>query len=385
MFDVVMTPAQVALRSAVRDFAEAEVRPIADEHDRLGTAPMTACQAFFDRGLAARFLTDDRDPSTPYVADACIAAEELAYACAATASLIMLPIFLNRLVLSYLPEEERGVYRDLVRSRPVVTAFAATEREAGSDLRMIAARAELVADGYVLNGRKEYSSNVRQSDFVVVVARTGAPDERSTEALTWFLVPTDTPGLVIGDRWETLGLRAMDLSPIELNEVCVPTGHLLGEHGRGLAMMAASLSQSRTGIAALAVGIARRARDEVLAFARQRTLYGDKLYKLQDYRFRIADMETGITAARSLVWLASLKMDQGLDATKEASIAKLFAGQMVMRVTEAASQMLGSIGYTSQSVVGKLFRDARHIGIVEGTEPTHKEIIFASVLRKGGS
>ena len=120
------------------------------------------------------------------------------------------------------------------------------------------------------------------------------------------------------------------------------------------------------------------------AFARQRTLYGDKLHKLQDYRFRIADMEVGISAARSLVWLASLKMDQGLEATKEASVAKLFAGQMVMRVTETASQMLGSIGYTSQSVVAKLFRDARHIGIVEGTEPTHKEIIFANLLRRGG-
>ena len=149
-------------------------------------------------------------------------------------------------------------------------------------------------------------------------------------------------------------------------------------------MMVQSLSQSRTGIAAMAVGIARRARDEILAFGTKRRLYGDKLVKLQDYRFRIAEMEQDIAAARALVQVSASNYDRGLEHAKEASIAKLYAGQMVMRVTGAASMMLGSIGYTGQSVVEKLFRDARHTAIVEGTEPIHKELIFANVLRHGG-
>jgi alkylation response protein AidB-like acyl-CoA dehydrogenase len=132
------------------------------------------------------------------------------------------------------------------------------------------------------------------------------------------------------------------------------------------------------------VGIARRARDEVLAYGSKRRLYGDKLYKLQDYRFRIADMEKEIAAARALTYVSAAKYDQGLSNTKEASIAKLNAGQVVMRVTEAASVMLGGIGYTQESVVEKLFRDARHVAIVEGTDPTHKELIFADLIRKGG-
>jgi alkylation response protein AidB-like acyl-CoA dehydrogenase len=113
-------------------------------------------------------------------------------------------------------------------------------------------------------------------------------------------------------------------------------------------------------------------------------LYGDKLNRMQDYRFRIADMEKSIAAARALVWVAARKADRGEDAGKEASIAKLFSGEMVMHVTSAAAAMLGSIGYTGQTQVEKLVRDARHVAIVEGPEPTHKEIIFGHMLRHGG-
>ena len=144
------------------------------------------------------------------------------------------------------------------------------------------------------------------------------------------------------------------------------------------------LSVSRTGWAAMAGGSAGRARDEVLAYGSRRRLYGDKRLKLQDYRFRISEMEIDIAAARGLVEASANRYDAGLDHAKEASIAKLYAGRMVMRVTEAASLMLGSVGYTGQSIIEKLFRDARHTAIVEGTEPIHKELIFANVLRRGG-
>ena len=122
----------------------------------------------------------------------------------------------------------------------------------------------------------------------------------------------------------------------------------------------------------------------MLSFGSKRVLYGEKLHKQQDFRFRLAEMEKDIAAARALTSLAAMKHDQSQDATKEASIAKVYAGQMVMRVTESATQMLGSIGYTGQNIIEKLFRDARHVAIVEGAEATHKEIIFATMLRRGG-
>jgi alkylation response protein AidB-like acyl-CoA dehydrogenase len=189
--------------------------------------------------------------------------------------------------------------------------------------------------------------------------------------------------VVIGERWPAFGLRALDISPLILDDVEVPATSLLGGEGRGLAMMGKSLSMSRTGISALGVGIARRARDIVMEHGRRRRIYGDKLNRMQDYRFRIAEMEKEIAAARALVWISAHKGDCGGDAGKEASVAKLYSGQMVMAVTTAASGMLGSIGYTGQSRIEKLFRDGRHVAIVEGPEPTHKELIFAHMLRHG--
>lgn len=384
MFSFTATPEQVELRSAVRAFAATEIEPVALEHDRAGTTPVHLVGRFGASGLPARWLAIEGSDGQAFLTEACIAAEELAYACAATASLIMLPAFFNRLVVAGLSEPARSAFEARATSGPVVTSFAATERKAGSDVLLVETRATRVDDGYILEGRKEYSSNVRHADYVIVVARSGGDGERDAKGLTWFLVPTDAPGVRIGERWPTLGLRSMDLSPVEFHKVRVPVENRVGEEGRGLAMMGGSLSQSRTGIAAVGIGIARRARDEALAFGSKRVLYGEKLHKQQDYRFRLAEMEKDIAAARALTWLAAMKSDQGEDATKEASIAKVFAGQMVMRVTESASQMLGSVGYTGQNIIEKLFRDARHIAIVEGAEATHKEIIFAAMLRRGG-
>lgn len=382
MFAFTTSPEQQRYVAALRAFVAKEISPIALEHDRLGTTPLDVYPKFCEQGFSEPFFRGDGAPRPPYLVTFCLAGEELGYGCAATASLITLSVFLNRLVLSLVDEPVRSELHERLVGKPAVTSFAASERRAGSDLLSLEVRAERCDGGYVLNGRKEYSSNLRHASRVIVVARTG--EGRSADVMTWFLVPTDQPSVRIGERWSTMGLRSMDLSPLELTNVVVPASHRIGDEGRGLRLMNDSLPQSRTTIAAIAVGMARRARDEILSFGAKRVLYGDKLYKLQDYRFRIAEMEADIAAARALVYLSALKYDQGGDHNKEASIAKLYAGQMVMRVTEAASLMLGSVGYAGQSVVEKLFRDARHTAIVEGTEPTHKEIVFASLLRKGG-
>lgn len=364
-----------------RAFAASEIEPVSDKADAVGQIPPEAQARFHESGVAARFLEGSADDD--FVATACLISEELSYACASFASHLMLPVFFNRVVLSFLAPTERERFLAQCRAEPVVTSFAASEAAAGSDLLALETTATRTSTGYVLRGRKEYSSNLRAAQFVIVVARTGPDGARATDAMSWFLVPTNAPGVTIGERWPTFGLRALDVSPLQLDDVEVPAEYMLGGEGRGLPMMAKSLSMSRTGIAALGVGIARRARDAVFDHGRQRRIYGDKLNRMQDYRFRIAGMERDIAAARALVWVAARKADCGGDAGKEASVAKLFSGEMVMEVTTAASGMLGSIGYTGQSRVEKLLRDGRHVGIVEGPQPTHKELIFADMLRHG--
>lgn len=376
-----LTPAQQELLDWARAFATTEIEPRVDEAESAGCLPSEIQPRFHDSGIATRFL--EESPGDDFVVSACLLAEELSYSCASFASHLMLPVFFNRIAASFLAAPERDEFLDRCRKEPVITSFAASEAAAGSDLLALETTATRTANGYVLRGRKEYSSNLRAAHYVIVVARTGPASVRSTDSMSWFLVPTNAPGVSIGRRWPTFGLRALDISPLELDDVEIPAAFRLGGEGRGLPMMAGSLSMSRIGIAALGVGIARRTRDAVFEHGRQRRIYGDKLNRMQDYRFRIAAMERDIAAARALVWVAARRADSGEDPGKEASIAKLFSGEMVMSVTTAASGMLGSIGYTGQSRVEKLLRDGRHVGIVEGPAPTHKELIFAHMLRHG--
>lgn len=381
MLELARSDSHEELRNRVRAFAAAEIAPNAAEADRTRAIPANLSERFHLSGMAQRFLTFDR----AYLSEICMVTEELGYACAACASYLMLPVFFNRFLLKFLEPPAAARLHDELEQGHLVTSFAASERVAGSDLHSLAVTVERTPSGYRLNGRKEYSTNARQARQVIVVAKgpSGATTGSSGTSLSWLLVPTSAPGVTVGDRWETFGLRALDVSPFEFQDVDLPPSALLGTEGGGLQLLNQNLAQSRTGIAALAVGIARRARDLVIEFAQQRRLYGQKLNRLQDYRFRIADMEMDIAAARGLVAASAEKYDRGLDHNKEASMAKLYAGQMVMRVTEAACAMLGSIGYTGQTMAEKLMRDARHVAIVEGPEPVHREIVYGEMLRRG--
>jgi alkylation response protein AidB-like acyl-CoA dehydrogenase len=369
------------LARVAEEFAHDHIMPVADRADECREFQTDVQAAFQETGITREFL--DPRPGEEFATVAASVTEALAYGCAAHASFLMLPLFFNRVVIGSLPPSESDAFKEECLRRPVVTAFAATERESGSDLLAMNVRAERHDGGYRLSGRKEYSSNLGQAEYVAVVGRT-SDDERGKNSHTWLLVPTNAPGVEVGERWQTFGLRALQVCPVDLDDVFVPERRRLGAEGEGIGLMVKHLNESRTGIAALGVGMARRARDLVIDFSRRRVVFGEKLTKQQDYRFRIAEMERDIAAARALIWAATSRMEAGLDSTREASLAKWFAGEMVMRVTTEASAMLGSIGYTLQTPVEKLMRDARHVAIVEGSAPIHKELIFAHVLRHGG-
>jgi alkylation response protein AidB-like acyl-CoA dehydrogenase len=381
VFDFSLTPEQRSLRDNVREFGRTEIVPIAERCALERQLPPAVAEAWHHTGIPNDYY--ERPDDDKYaVMDGAIISEELGYADASFASYLMLPVFFNRLLLGYLKDDALSGLTTALDRGHVVTSFAASERAAGSDITALAVAAEKAQDGsYCLNGRKEYSTNIRYAQQVIVVARTSP--EGGMNGMSWLLVPMDADGVSVGERWDTLGLRALDVSPLEMKNVVVPAAYRIGEEGKGIQLFNEHLAKSRTGIAAMAVGIARRARDTVMDFGLHRRVYGDKLTKMQDYRFNIVEMEKEIAAAKALVALSAAKADAGLDHTKEASLAKLYAGEMVMRVTAQAVLMLGSVGYTGQTVADKLMVDARHVAIVEGPEPIHKEIIFATMLRRG--
>jgi acyl-CoA dehydrogenase len=381
LIDFLLTQPQREMRAALRAFARDRIAPLASSADREASTPLDLCREFWGSGWLERFLPRKSGEREPYLVDGCIMAEELAYGCAGIASVITLPIFLNRLVLEYLDGERRRDFRERLLRDPFITSFAASEHDAGSDLLSLSATAAPRGSGYVLNGHKAFSSNLRHARYAIVVARTAGEGNRFAGAFSWFLVPMDLPGVRVGRRWETLGLRAMDLSSLELSDVEIESGYRLGAEGRGLAMMGEHLAQSRTGIAAIGVGIARRARDEVLSYGLRRRVGRKRLTQLQDYRFRIVEMEADIASARALVWLSAAKYDAVGRHPRESSLAKLVSAETAMQVTVMASLMLGSVGYTTERAIEKLLRDARHVGIVEGPDPVQKELVYADLLR----
>jgi alkylation response protein AidB-like acyl-CoA dehydrogenase len=211
---------QATTLEQVREFARLEVDPIVESAEAAGRLPAELGRKFHATGIPTRSL--EAYPGDQFVSTTCLIADELAYHCAAIASHLLLPIFFNRVVLGLLDGEERQQFLQRCLAGPVITSFAASEAAAGSDLMSLNVSARRTDDGYVLNGRKEYSSNLASANYVIVVARTGAADDRSTNSMSWFLVPTDAPGVKVGERWPTFGLKAIDVSPLELNDVVVP-------------------------------------------------------------------------------------------------------------------------------------------------------------------
>ena len=383
MFDFLLSTQQRDLRLSACEFRDNEITPIANEQDKLGEFPVEVAERFYEGGWMDYFMpkTDEEEPGNFLVDSACVA-EELAYGCAGIGTSLMLPLLANRTILSYLEQKSCDDFRLELQKKPFMTAFAASENTSGSDLQRIETQARRTEDGWQIDGSKAFSSNLPHARYVVVVANEVNDDNDGGNVFSWFLVPTSTPGVKIGPTWDTLGIRSMDVAPLYLNSVQIPEHFRIGGAGKGLSMIAKHLSVSRTWFAAAAVGIVRRARDTILEYGRNRELYGGTLYKQQDYRFKLVQMEQDIAATRSLVWLSALKHDAGLDHKKEASIAKLFAGQMVMRALDEASMMMGGMGYTSEAIVGKLLRDARHVAILEGPEPVQKELVFGRMLRR---
>ncbi len=273
--------------------------------------------------------------------------------------------------------------------RPLATTFslaalACTEIEAGSDLRSIQTRAVRNGSNYIISGKKTYSSNLPYSDFVIVIARTEPGEgQGSPKALSAFVVPTSAPGFVIGERWKTLGLRSQAVCPCELHDVVVSEEFLLSDEGDGLNLLNAGLDLSRIMMASLGVGGARRLLNVTSHYARKRELFGIKLVKFQDYRFKLVKMEEGIATGKLLVWVAASEYDAGLKCTKEASLAKLHCGKLVQEVASAACVMMGGTGFLEGSIVEKIYREAPILTLIEGSEPIQSEIVYSEMLRRG--
>jgi acyl-CoA dehydrogenase len=266
----------------------------------------------------------------------------------------------------------------MLTAEPKYAAYCVTEPGAGSDVAGIATTAKKVGDEYIINGSKMWITNASVASWYFVLAYTD--QSLKHKGMSGFIVPADTPGIVVGKKEDNLGQRASDTRGITFDNVKIPAKYLLGKEGEGFKIAMAAFDHTRPMVSAGAVGLARRAMDEAIAYAQTRKTFGQPIANYQSISFMIAEMAMNIEAARLLVWRAGWEIDNGNRNTKFAAMGKAFAADMAMKVATDAVQVFGGYGYSKEYPVEKLMRDAKIYQIYEGTSQIQRLIIAKEIF-----
>jgi butyryl-CoA dehydrogenase len=378
--DFELTDEQQLIREAVREFAEAEVTPIAAEIDRDHRFPHELLPKLAEMNLMGMPYPEKAGGAGADYVSYIIAVEELSRACASTGVIVSAHTSLATWpVFKFGTEAQQDRYLHDMASGRRLGAFALTEPAAGTDAGAGTATATLHADGYALNGSKMFITNAPFAEVYIVFAKTDP--ERGTRGMSAFIVEKDAPGFSVGEAEHKLGIRGSSTPPVYFSDCRVPREALLGGEGDGFKIAMATLDGGRIGIAAQALGIAQAALDASVAYAKERVQFGKPIATLQAIQWMIADMATEIDAARLLVYRAASCVDDGRPYSTEGAMAKLFASETATRVAGKAIQIHGGYGYTESYPVERNYRDAKITEIYEGTSEVQRMVIARSALR----
>jgi len=371
---------QKLIRDTVRQFMEAEVRPIVKEMEKEGKFPAEAIKKLGEMGCCGMLVPEEwGGPGLDTVSYALMLEEvarvftAMSTAIGVTNSAVQAPLML------FGTDAQKRKYLRRMATGETLGAFCLTEPAAGSDAAGIQARAVLVDDCYKLNGTKTWVTNGNASGVLLVFAKTDAA--AGGKGISAFLVEPNFSGFRVGRHEDKMGQRSSPSVEILLNDCVVPVENRLGEEGQGLKIALSALDGGRIGIAAQAVGLAQGALDETVKYAKQRKAFGKNISEFQAIQWMIADMQTEIEAARGLLYYAAWLKDAHptrVDATS--SKAKLYASEMANRVVYKAVQVHGSVGYSRETDVERMYRDARVFTIYEGTSEVQRMIIARELL-----
>jgi butyryl-CoA dehydrogenase len=375
-----LTDEQKMIRTMVREFARDVVAPGAAERDRTKTFPAEILRQMGELGLMGMMIPPQYGGSGADTVSYVLALAEIAGACAATAVVMSVQ---NSIVCESLhrfgSEAQKQRYLVPLAKGEKIGAFALTEPDAGSDPVSQSTRAAHDGDGYLLNGTKRFITSGRNAQILLVTAKTQPALKH--KGISTFILTRDDPGFKAGHMEDKLGLRASDTTDVVLSDCRIPADRLLGDQGQGFTIAMQGLDGGRIGIAAQSIGVATAALDAAVAYTTQREQFGRKVSKFQGLRWMIADMATELEAARQLTLSAAAMKDRGEDYTRQASMAKLFASEMVNRVTARALQLHGGYGYTKEYPVERYYRDARVFTIYEGTSEIQRVVISNHIFK----
>jgi alkylation response protein AidB-like acyl-CoA dehydrogenase len=382
---VTMTPEHEALLQAVRNFAQKQIAPIAAEYDESGEFPLETVKKMGQMGLMGIEVSEEYGGAGMDTLAYVLAMVEIAKADASHSTIVSVnnSLYCNALTM-FGSEELKQKYLVPVASGEKIGAYSLTEPMSGSDAATMSSRAVLNAAGthYVINGTKSWVTSGPVADFIILFTMTDP--EKGNKGITAFLIDADKSGFIRGKKEPKLGIRASATSEIMYDNYEVPVENVLGKVGDGFKIAMTVLDAGRIGIAAQALGIAEAAYEASLEYARTRKAFGGPIGQFQMIQQKIADMKTRIEASRLLIYNAVMAKERfkltGERYTLEASMAKLFASETAMFVTDEALQIHGGMGYSKEMAVERYYRDARITRIYEGTSEVQRMVIARNEL-----
>nr|WP_296476912.1 acyl-CoA dehydrogenase [uncultured Acetatifactor sp.] len=371
-------------RSLFREFAEKEVKPLAQEVDETEefpreTARKMAKNGFLGIPVPKEYGGQGCDPLT-YV----MCVEELSKVCGTTGVIVSAHTSLCcDPIQTFGTEEQKQKYLVPLAKGEKLGAFGLTEPGAGTDAQGQQTKAVADGDDYIINGSKIFITNGKEADVYVIFAVTGTIEKRGRKIkeITSFIVEKGTPGFTFGTKEKKMGIRGSSTYELIFTDCRVPKENMLGKLGQGFKIAMHTLDGGRIGIAAQALGIAEGALERTIAYTKERKQFGKPIAALQNTQFQLADMATKVEAAQLLVYKAAMAKATQKEYGFEAAQAKLYAAEVAMEVTTKAVQLHGGYGYTREYDVERMMRDAKITEIYEGTSEVQRMVISAALLK----
>jgi alkylation response protein AidB-like acyl-CoA dehydrogenase len=375
---VILNEEQRLIRDTLRDFARERLAPNAAQWDRESIFPREPLQELAALGVWGMVVPEQWGGAGLDYLTLALALEEIAAGDGATSTIMSVQNSLVCGILNrYGSDAQKRRWLKGAATGELLGCFCLTEPHTGSDAATIKTRAAKTADGWVLDGVKQFITSGKNAQIAIVFAVTDPAAGK--KGISCFCLPTDTPGFVVARIEEKLGQHASDTAQILFEDCHIPADCLLGNEGDGYRIALSNLEAGRIGIASQSVGMARAALEAAVRYAKERVTFGKPIIEHQAVNFRLADMATRIEAARQLVWHAASLRDAGQPCLKEASMAKLFASEMAERVCSDAIQIHGGYGVVADFPVERIYRDVRVCQIYEGASDIQRLVIGRAI------
>jgi len=376
-----LTEQQKMVKQLARRIAEEKILPVRAELDEKEEFPWEIMKELANVDMFRLFISQEYEGLGGGVLELCLVMEELSRVCSGVSVGYAASALGSFLISDFGTAAQKQKYLPDIASGKKLAAFGLTEATAGSDAGGIKTTATRDGDEYVFNGTKQFITNGGEAEIYTIIALTDlAKGPRGASA---FIVEKGTPGFTFGKKEKKLGIRASATRELVFNNCRIPKENLLSREGMGFIMVMKTVDKTRPGVGAQAVGVAQGALEAAVAYAQERVQFGHPISSFQAVQHMLANMATEIEAARCLVYTVARTIDSGAkDYTEEAAMAKIFASDVVMRVTVDALQIFGGVGYMRDFPIEKMMRDAKITQIYEGTNQVLRNVVALELLRR---